>query len=208
MKTKYLLILTIIFTLFSCKKEERKLPYYNTSDFTPVWKLPVSKPFHKIRAFSLTDQNGKTFTEKYLDNKISVVEFFFTTCTGICPKMNNSMSNLQSEFKNDNTVQLISHSVTPDKDTVPVLATYATKKNINYDQWKLLTGSKEEIYDLGRKFYFVEEDLGEKRDSSVFLHTENFVLIDQNRFIRGIYNSLDPNSMTSLSEDIKVLEKE
>ena len=91
---------------------------------------------------------------------------------------------------------------------MPGLAKYAKEKNINYTKWKLLTGSKDEIYNLGRKFYFVEEDLGENKDNSIFLHTENFVLIDKNRIIRGIYNSLDPSSMASLVEDIKVLEKE
>ena len=76
-----------------------------------------------------------------------------------------------------------------------------------YNKWKLLTGSKDEIYDLGRKYYYVEEDLGVNSDTSIFLHTENFVLIDKSRHIRGIYNSLDPNSMMSLKNDIKVLKK-
>lgn len=207
MKTKYL-VLFLGLVLVSCQDKTRKLPYYNTSDFTPVWEIQSEDDFHKIRPFSLTDQKGKEFTEKDLDGKICVVDFFFTSCPGICPKMTNSMSIIQKEFMNDDKILLISHSVTPDKDSVTVLAEYAKKKNINYNKWKLLTGSKEEIYNLGRKFYFVEEDLGENNDSSIFLHTENFVLIDKNRIIRGIYNSLDPTSMASLSEDIKVLEKE
>lgn len=207
MKAKYiLLVLGLI--LVSCKDETRKLPYYNTSNFTPVWEIPSEERFHKIRPFKLIDQEGNVFTEKNLENKICVVDFFFTSCPGICPKMANSMSVLQKKFINDDNIMLLSHSVTPVQDSVAVLAKYAQKNKITYSKWRLLTGSKEEIYNLGRKFYFVEEDLGENKDSSIFLHTENFVLIDKNRLIRGIYNSLDPTSMASLVEDIKVLEKE
>lgn len=207
MKAKYiLLVLGLI--LVSCKDETRKLPYYNTSDFTPVWEIPSEESFHKIRPFKLIDQEGNVFTEKNLENKICVVDFFFTSCPGICPKMANSMSVLQKKFINDDNIMLLSHSVTPVQDSVAVLAKYAQKNKITYSKWRLLTGSKEEIYNLGRKFYFVEEDLGENKDSSIFLHTENFVLIDKNRLIRGIYNSLDPTSMASLVEDIKVLAKE
>lgn len=207
MNSKYLYLLLVL-ALFSCKDEVRKLPYYDSSDFTPKWEIESEDTFHKIRAFKLTDQEGKIFTEKNLDGKICIVDFFFTSCPGICPKMTNSMATLQEAFKNDADILLVSHSVTPDKDSVPVLAKYAKEKNILYNKWKLLTGNKDEIYNLGRKFYFVEEDLGENKDSSIFLHTENFVLIDKNRMIRGIYNSLDPTSMAALVEDIKVLEKE
>lgn len=207
MNTKYLYLL-LVMALFSCQNKVRKLPYYDSADYTPKWEIESEDSFHKIRTFKLTDQEGKTFTEKNLDGKICVVDFFFTSCPGICPKMTNSMATLQEAFKNDSDILLVSHSVTPDKDSVPVLAKYAKEKNINYTKWKLLTGSKDEIYNLGRKFYFVEEDLGENKDNSIFLHTENFVLIDKNRIIRGIYNSLDPSSMESLVEDIKVLEKE
>ena len=207
MKAKYILLFLGLI-LVSCKDETRKLPYYNTSDFTPVWEIPSEESFHKIRPFKLIDQEGNVFTEKNLENKICVVDFFFTSCPGICPKMANSMSVLQKKFINDDNIMLLSHSVTPVQDSVAVLAKYAQKNKITYSKWRLLTGSKEEIYNLGRKFYFVEEDLGENKDSSIFLHTENFVLIDKNRLIRGIYNSLDPTSMASLVEDIKVLDKE
>lgn len=209
MKIKFLALALALFVI-SCKDKQniRKLPYYNSSDFTPIWETPEDASFHKIRAFQLVDQEGKMFSEKDLDGKISIIDFFFTSCPGICPKMADSMTKLQSEFENNDDIQLVSHSVTPDMDSVPTLATYAKRKNIQYNKWKLLTGNKEEIYNLGRKYYFVEEDLGENKDSSIFLHTENFVLIDKNRIIRGIYNSLDPTSMTALSDDIKVLLQE
>jgi protein SCO1 len=203
-------IITIIFlcTLISCKEKVRKLPYYDTADFTPKWEMENKETFHAIRKFNLTDQEGKAFTEKNLDGKICVADFFFTSCPGICLKMAVSMTDLQKEFLADGDVLLVSHSVTPAKDSVPILKKYAADKGVQYNKWKLLTGTVSEIYDLGRKFYYVEEDLGEKSDTSVFLHTENFVLIDKNRHIRGIYNGLDNNSMTALKNDIKDLKKE
>jgi protein SCO1 len=207
MKKIFLIILTY-FILISCNEKARKLPYYNTSDFTPVWQLPDNQSFHRIRNFSLIDQKGKPFTEKNIQDKICVVDFFFTSCPGICPQMTKNMAVLQTKFLDDDNVMLLSHSVTPEKDKVAVLATYAKEKNVDYEKWKLLTGTKDEIYNLGRKYYFVEEDLGENRDINVFLHTENFVLIDKERRIRGIYNGLDDNSINALIEDIKMLERQ
>jgi protein SCO1 len=198
----------LLCVLISCKEKARKLPYYDTADFTPKWEMKDEKTFHAIRTFNLTDQEGNTFTEKNLEGNICVADFFFTSCPGICPKMAISMADLQNEFLKDNDVLLISHSVTPAKDSVPVLKKYAATNTVDYKKWKLLTGAKEEIYNLGRQFYFVEEDLGVKSDTSVFLHTENFVLIDKNRHIRGIYNSLDNNSMTAVKNDIKDLKRE
>jgi protein SCO1/2 len=103
---------------------------------------------------------------------------------------------------------LLSHSVTPEKDSISVLKKYAIDKKIDFNRWKLLTGDKDEIYDLGRKFYFVEEDEGIEKGNEVFLHTENFILIDKERHIRGIYNGLDPSSINNLINDIKILKLE
>ena len=207
MNIKYV-ILFICLILISCGERARKLPYYNTSDFTPIWKINDKENFHKIRAFNLIDQYGKTFTEKNIDNKICVVDFIFTSCPGICPKMTLNMSLLQDKFIKDENILLLSHSVTPEKDSVSVLAEYAKRKNVQYNKWRLLTGKKSEIYDLGRKYYFVEEDLGEKKDSSIFLHTENFILIDKDKRIRGIYNGIDKSSIAALIVDIEALKKE
>jgi protein SCO1 len=205
---KNIVTLIFLYTLISCKEKVRKLPYYDTADFTPKWEMENKETFHAIRKFNLTDQEGNAFTEKNLDGKICIADFFFTSCPGICQRMAVSMTDLQKEFLTDKDVQLVSHSVTPTKDSVPVLKQYAEDKGVQYNKWKLLTGTVSEIYDLGRKFYYVEEDLGLKSDTSVFLHTENFVLIDKNRHIRGIYNGLDNNSMTALKNDIKDLKRE
>ena len=205
---RYCSVVLVCFILGACQKAERKLPYYDTADFTPKWSLPKDTPFHQIRPFKLVNQQNESFTEKDIDGKICVVDFIFTICPGICPKMTQNMGDLQKEFINDAGILLLSHSVMPDKDSVPVLQKYAQTKGVNFKRWKLLTGDKSEIYDLGRKYYFVEEDEGLKRDEDVFLHTENFILIDQQRHIRGIYNGLDPNSIQALVRDIKVLKLE
>ncbi|WP_040299799.1 SCO family protein [Arcticibacter svalbardensis] len=205
---KYIISLICLSVLISCKENRRKLPYYDTADFTPKWEMKDPKTFHAIRKFNLINQEGMAFTEKNLDGKICVADFFFTSCPGICPKLAISMSALQKEFLEDKDVLLVSHSVTPATDSVPVLKQYAEAHGVNPKKWNLLTGNKDEIYDLGRKFYYVEEDLGLKSDASIFLHTENFVLIDKQRHIRGIYNGLDPNSMLALKNDIKELKKE
>jgi protein SCO1 len=204
---KYSLILLISSALFACQsKPERTLPYYDTPDFTPKWVL--NENFHQIRPFSLINQKNETFTEADMEGKICVVDFFFTSCPGICPKMASSMIVLQTEFLDDDNILLLSHSVTPDYDSVPVLQRYAAEKGVDYNRWKLLTGKRSEIYDLGRKYYFVEEDEGIMREEDYFLHTENFILIDKQRHIRGIYNGIDPNSIQSLIADIKVLQGE
>ena len=203
------LIIIFSFLLFvSCSKSEIKLPYYNTADYTPIWEIEDIDSFHKIRNFNLIDQKGKSFTEKDIENKISVVDFFFTSCPGICPKMTDNMEIIAKEFKKDNSVLILSHSVTPETDTALVLEEYGEKKNIDYNQWKLLTGTRDEIYNLGRKFYFIEEDLGETREDDDFLHTENFVLLDKNKHIRGIYNGLDVTAINQLIKDIKILKEE
>lgn len=192
----------------SCKDKLHPLPYYDTPDFTPKWEMPNNKTFHQIRSFALLNQENKPFTEKDIEGKICVADFFFTSCPGICPKMTKSMADIQREFMNDDEVMLLSHSVNPEKDSVSILKKYAKEKNVNFNRWKLLTGNKEEIYDLGRNYYFVEEDEGIKKGNDIFLHTENFILIDKQRHIRGIYNGLDPNSIDNLIKDIRVLKEE
>ncbi len=208
-----------VLLFLSCKNDAKKqldsrvsnLPYYNEASFTPHWLESGSKAqqsFHQIPAFSLTNQDGKTITEATFKDKIYITDFFFTTCPGICPKMTANMDILQQEFKNDAEILLLSHSVTPEIDSVSVLKNYAESKEIDSKKWHLVTGKRSEIYDLGRNYYFVEEDLGETKTAADFLHTENFVLIDKNRQIRGIYNGLNKTAVQQLIADIKTLQLE
>ncbi len=216
MKINIILLLSIFFWIGCNESQSNKssvetLPFYKEATFTPHWIPPndeILATFHRISPFNLTNQEGKTITEKSFKDKIYVVDFFFTTCPGICPKMTANMAELQDEFLKDDEVLLLSHSVTPEQDSVPVLKEYAEKKGILSHKWHLVTGTQKEIYKLGRKDYFVEEDLGLDKEEDEFLHTENFVLIDKNRHIRGIYNGLNKASINQLIADIKTLKKE
>ena len=222
---KISVILIFLFAIFiSCKKEIKKenqrivetsrteyLPYYNEESFTPNWLIPNSedeKKFHKIPDFKLVNQLGDTISQKTFDNKIYVTDFFFTSCPGICKKMTGNMIKIQEAFKKDDDVLLLSHSVTPSIDSVSVLKTYAENFGVIDNKWHLVTGEKSEIYDLGRNNYFVENDLGTPKDINDFLHTENFLLVDKSKHIRGIYNGLNRASIAQLIIDIKTLKQE
>ena len=188
-----------------------RLPYYDSAEFTPRWLAEDSaalENFHQIPAFQFTNQTGDIVSEKTVDGKIYIVDFFFTTCPGICPKMTTNMRVVQEAFKDDAEVLLLSHSVTPETDSIPVLKRYAELNGCISDKWHLVTGDRKEIYNLGRNYYFVEENLGLQKKESDFLHTENFVLIDKNRRIRGIYNGLSKPSVEQLIADVKTLQKE
>ncbi|WP_405382257.1 SCO family protein [Maribacter sp. LLG6340-A2] len=184
------------------------LPYYNDASFTPHWLTPNSKEekqFHKIPDFKLVNQLGDTLTQKSFENKVYITDFFFTTCPGICLKMTNNMTKVQEAFLDNPEVAILSHSVTPSIDSVSVLKTYAEKNGVIDSKWHLVTGDKTEIYNLGRNEYFVENNLGIPKDINDFLHTENFLLIDKNKHIRGIYNGLNRASIAQLITDTEAL---
>lgn len=184
-----------------------ELPFYDEATYTPKWIDTENIPadFHQVSAFALLNQNGEKVTEKDMGGKVTVVNFFFTVCPGICPKMMSNMDYVQQAFIDDSDLLIFSHSVTPTYDSVPVLKGYAADKGIVKSTWHLLTGERDVIYDLGRNQYFVEEDLGLEKDPNDFIHTENFVLVDQKRRIRGIYNGLNKSSVRQLIADARLL---
>jgi len=187
------------------------LPYYNSAEFSPKWLKPESealKTFHTISDFTFLNQEGLLISQKNLENKLYVASFFFTSCPGICPKMRSQLSKVQQAFLNDEQVKIISHSIQPENDTVEVLKKYADDHGVNSNQWHLVTGDRDKIYEIARQDYFASEDLGEFVSNENFLHTENLVLVDYNRHIRGIYNGLNKISVKHLIEDIKVLKLE
>ncbi len=192
-------------------KKTFRLPYYNEAFFTPHWHSPDAPElasFHKIPAFELTNQQGASVTSKSLRGDIYIVNFFFTSCPGICPAVIRNMQIVEAAYPQDPNLSLLSFSVTPDKDDVETLSKYATKMKITSPSWHLLTGNRKKIYNLGRNAYFIEEDLGVKKTDDEFLHTENLVLIDGNQHIRGIYNGMNKTSIKQLIKDIKVLKTE
>ncbi len=220
---KISLIIGLLITLFSCgefKKDsssekmttkQEKLPFFNQPDWTPEWievTDPAYRNIHKIPSFSFFNQDGKVITEKNVEGKIFVANFFFTTCRNICTKMTNNMHLLQDAFSNDNQVYLLSHSVTPESDSVPKLKKYALDNKINSDKWSLLTGDKSSIYRLAKQEYFAGDTIGFYQTGNEFLHTENFILVDKHRRIRGVYNGTLLIEIERIKEDIAILKSE
>ena len=205
-KIKLIYFLAVVF--ISCDLDSKKqLPIYNPMDFNS--KL-VDKSVrninrnHTVSDFNLINQNGVPVTSKEYENKIYVVDFFFTTCQSICPIMTNNMLKIQSEFINNDDIMLLSISVTPEIDNIKVLKDYTIEKGINDSKWNITNGSKKHIYDLARKSYFAVVDQG---DGSLqdFIHTPNFILVDTKKQIRGIYDGTTESEISRLIKDINIL---
>lgn len=187
-----------------------QVPYYNSPDFTPLWLTEQKQidTLHQVAPFRMKDQDGQMLTDDSLKGKIYVTGFFFTSCPNICPKLTRNMQMTADTFRNNAKVKFLMYSVTPDIDSVPRLHNYAKRYNISSRQWKLLTGNKTDIYQLARRSYFAEQALGFNKDSTQFLHTEHFVLVDGNKHLRGLYNGTLPLDMQRMSDDIKILLRE
>jgi len=184
--------------------EITKLPYFNSAIFTPEWE----KGTHKIPKFTFTNQKGEEVTNKTFEGKIYITDFFFTICPGICPKLTKNMSMLQDEYQEDSNIKLLSHSVMPWNDTVDKLAVYAEQNEVNLPKWHLVTGDTNAIYDIARNGYFADEDFVKTQDEADFIHTENFILVDKNGYIRGVYNGTLALEVKRLMRHIKILKKE
>jgi protein SCO1/2 len=209
----WLLLLPMLFIGCGPKPSTVKhLPYYNTPDFTPIFlntKDEVVKNIHHtVGGFAFVDQDKDTITDKTINGKIHVADFIFTSCGNICPVMTEQMGRVGKAFQNDTSVVILSYSVTPWIDNPDVLKHYREAKGIKKSNWYFLTGNKAAIYNLARKSYFAEESLGFTKDSTQFLHTEHFVLVDQHKHIRGIYNGTLQLEAEQLIRDIASLKKE
>jgi protein SCO1/2 len=210
---KTILAISCAFLIVSCENKMSKntLPYYNTADFDPhfLTSAQAKKQInHVIANFSMTDQHNKTITQKDIEGKIHIANFFFTSCGSICPKMTNNLMAFQDKFKFEKDIVLLSYSVTPWQDSVSVLNNFALKNKITASNWHLLTGKKEIIYKLARQSYFAEENIGFAKDTTEFMHTEHLLLIDKNKKIRGIYNATLELEIQQLIKDVIVLKKE
>lgn len=184
------------------------LPIYNPVDFEsePVDKsLRTKNSNHRVEDFSLINQNGQVITQNNYKDKIYVTDFFFTTCGTICPIMTDNMTKIQEEFIDNDDIIFLSLSVTPEIDSVSVLKEYATNKGVIDTKWNVTTGNKKHIYNLARQSYFavVEQGDGGLQD---FIHTPNFILIDKDKQIRGIYDGTNDDDIKRIIDDIYVLE--
>jgi len=200
----------LLSSIIACNSKQPHLPYYNTADFTPLWTEEGmgTDTLHRIADFSFTDQDGKVVNNESFKAKVYIANFFFTSCPSICPKMMRNMKRLTDSFKKDENIKFISHSVTPEIDSVKRLQTYAERMHIDERQWHLVTGNKSQIYELARRSYFAEENIGFNKDSTEFLHTEHFLLIDKDGHLRGVYNGTLDLDIERLKQDIHTLLKE
>ncbi|AUP80794.1 SCO family protein [Flavivirga eckloniae] len=207
---KNAILIVLAFIIIACKNKQAdnevisQLPYFNSSDFTPEW----GKAIHKIPEFSFTNQKGETVTNNTYKDKIYIADFFFTSCPGICPKLTKNMGDLQKMYINDEDIMLLSHTVMPWKDSIPVLRNYADKNHVNGTKWHLVTGDKDALYHIARSGYFADEDFVKTQDESDFIHTENFVLVDKRGYIRGVYNGTLEIDVNRLKRHIEILKKE
>lgn len=205
-KLNYIYLLAFIF--ISCNQDSKnQLPIYNPVDFNPKYvdkSIQNVNKNHTVKDFNLINQNGNNVTSKDYENKIYVVDFFFTRCPSICPIMTDNMKKIQDEYINNDDVMLLSMSVTPDIDDIEVLKDYAVEKGVNDSKWNITTGSKKHIYELARKSYFAVVDQGDGGLQD-FIHTPNFILVDTKKQIRGIYDGTEDNEILRLIKDINVL---
>ncbi|WP_289038205.1 SCO family protein [uncultured Zobellia sp.] len=166
--------------------------------------LQHKRKYHTIADFSLINQNGKTITQADYNDKIYIADFFFTTCPTICPIMTKNMASIQERIKGFDDVMLLSHSVTPEIDSVAQLKKYAIEKGVDDSKWNLVTGDKKQIYELARKSYLAVKDDGDGGPFDM-IHTENFILVDKKKRIRGFYDGTNEEEVEKLMADLKIL---
>jgi protein SCO1/2 len=215
-KSKATLIFLVVFSavtvpvFYHLLKVDKKLKVYSPSDVNPSLVHESIKHItkdHTIANFELINQNGETITQKNYKDKIYIADFFFTRCTNICVAMAYNMNELQEYYKDDNDIMFLSHSVTPVMDSVPVLKEYAKNKGVIDGKWNVTTGAKKHIYDLARKSYFAVIEDGDGGEDD-FIHTEQFVLVDKERRIRGYYDGTNKEDMQKLKDDMVLLKEE
>ncbi len=205
----FFLIFSVVFISISYTllKPEKNLTIYNPADVNPELvdsTVQYIAREHKIADFSFVNQNGKTITQKDYEGKIYVADFFFTTCGSICPIMTTNMIDVQKAFLNNPRVMILSHTVTPEIDSVPILKKYALEKGVIDSKWNLVTGDKKDIYSMARKSYLAVK-LGKPSELYDMVHTENFVLVDAEKRVRGFYDGTKKEEIKRLIEDINWL---
>ena len=197
----------VVSSFYYVNKPIETLPIYSPSMVSKELveeNIQFIKKYHKIKDFSMKNQNGETITQEFYNDKIYVADFFFTTCPTICPIMTENMGYIQEKIKNDSDVLLLSFSVTPEIDSVEKLKKYALEKNVIDSKWNLVTGNKKDIYNLARTSYLVAKTNGDGGKYDM-IHTENFVLVDKEKRIRGFYDGTNSKEMDQLLNDIKIL---
>ncbi len=178
------------------------LPFYGEKELAANGKDTL---YHAIPSFQFINQDGDSITDKTYDGKIYVVDYFFSTCKSICPKMASELIRVQKKFSYTNgLVQILSHTVNPENDSVPVLKAYANMVHADAKMWNFVTGEKKKLYDIARNGYLLNALEGDG-GADDFIHSELFILIDKEKHIRGIYDGTKIKEVSNLIDDIKVL---
>ena len=197
----------VVSLFYTALKPEKSLPIFNPSDVNPELvdtTVQYISKYHTIADFSFTNQNGETISQKDYEGKVYVADFFFTTCKSICPKMTTNLVDVQKAFLDNPKVKLLSFSVMPDVDNVFVLKEYAKINGVVDSKWNLVTGDKKAIYTMARKSYLAVKQ-GKPDEQYDMVHTENFVLVDSKKRVRGFYDGTNKEEIQRLIGDIKWL---
>lgn len=186
----------------------RCLPIYGPKEAFPSKNYKgkdfIDTAYFKVPDFSFLDQNGDTVTQEIMKGKVTIVDFFFTTCQSICIDMTKNLHLVQETFVNDRDILILSHTVNPEADSVKQLFIYSVEKDVNSNMWRLLTGEKKELYKQAREGYFITADKGDGGPDD-FIHDDKLVLIDKEGRIRGYYDGTDDISVKQLISDTKML---
>lgn len=199
----------IVYLFYNALQPKKLLKVYSpamVNEELVAQEIQHVRKYHTIADFSLTNQNGETVTQDTYKDKIYVADFFFTTCPTICPIMTKNMVSVQDKIMDDPEVMLLSHSVTPQIDSVAQLKKYALEKGVIDAKWNLVTGEKKDIYELARKSYLAAKTDGDGGPFDM-IHTENFILVDKEKRIRGFYDGTKEEDIQELLEDIEVLKQ-
>jgi protein SCO1 len=204
------IFITSVITGYFITRDTGSLPVYRPSQINPRLvdsdQRATTNP-HFIRDFTLINQKGDTISAAAVSDKVYIANFFFVRCPTICPLMTSNLAAIHKKFKHRADFLILSHTVTPDYDTPGVLWNYSEKYDADQDKWLFLTGDKKEIYDLARRSYFAVLDHGDG-EMQDFIHTENIVLIDKRRRIRGFYDGTSSKELTKMRSDIEKLLEE
>ena len=186
--------------------------YYKTSHEQKTTSLPIigNDQNHHVSPFSFVNQDGKTITNEDVKGKICVVEYFFATCKGMCPKLNENLEKVYKAFQGNKNVLILSHTVDPIKDTVQALKAYSLRFDADPNQWMFLTGDKQQLYNMARYSYLIsaEDDTAGVSIDKDFIHDKHYSLVDGYGRVRGFYDGLDQNDINRLITDINTLIKE
>lgn len=186
--------------------------YYNITRNQPKTLAVLGQPGHRVDTFSFFNQDGKLITQKDVAGKVYVAEYFFATCKGMCPKMNDNIVKVYQAYRGNPDVLILSHTVDPKNDTPAALKAYSMKYNADPKQWFFLTGDKKRLYDVALNSYLLSTvDSSKPTDANIgeaFIHSNRFILVDRTGLLRGQYDGLEPAQMDSLISDIHLLLEE